>query len=872
MKPLQCAWTFGLARALTLACIVPSSRCKWRESEPAAYPKYPGRKVWVLDGAWDFAFLGGVEFRAAAAVREEEFCRKVTVPDAFDQREWLCPKLCTNTHTPGQPCSRCCDLSLGPRGDNRCWQDGQTFEMCCDPAGIGRRGVAAYRTYVPREVSLLHFGACSMHCAVYADRRLVGEHVGGYSPFWLDLRDAEGGEGGGSGVKEVELLVLADNRFSPLWPVHQPYFDWYQAGGLLRSVEAHALHLPNIFIRRVEVLPQRELSTVAIRVLFSCACVARGLQVFLAFDSASFGLPRLVAIQSNEEVWIEHVPQPRLWSLATPALHTLVVSMWDASREIDRIVTRFGLRWVEASRGQVLINGEAVMLRGVNRHESHVFGGAALSSAQIQEDMLLLREMGANFVRGAHYSQDQRWLDACDEYGVLVWEETLGWQPRLEHLTDNLFMSQQLLALEETMNASANHPSVIMWGFLNEAESDSVDARPAHKALANLARSRDSTRLVTWASRKKTMDETLDLADVISFNDYPGWYDASIQEIPEVWEKYAEWARARFPGKPIIIGEVGADGLAGFQSPGHMKWSEDLQAAMVQASLVAAHASRYAGVGLWQFSDSRVDTSLFFEDNPRTPPFENSSEAEWVEDMAKAYEATVSPYGFHLPLRPRQLNSKGLVSLDRKYRKAAFEVAREAFRGSCPVGGGTAVPTAALLAPLGQRAWSSAVRFAVVASPGRAVWCDGCFLAVHTWNAADRPAGEPGIRVHVHARHDRATLWALAPSGLLRIAGHADGRQTALGAFLSVVGERDDASRHVSVREAAGNLWAPEATGAVGELRLRVTFGPACGAYLVAPSRPTPSDERDESSAFVLVHRDPALATLWRVLPGSGPG
>lgn len=177
----------------------------------------------------------------------------------------------------------------------------------------------------------------------------------------------------------------------------------------------------------------------------------------------------------------------------------------------------------------------------------------------------------------------------------------MAWQPSLEDLQDPIFMSQQLQALDETIDASVNHPSVIIWGFLNEGEANVRAAREAYQQLAKFTKLKDPSRLVSWASRHKVRDETLDLADVIAFNDYPGWYDALVPDIPAVWQSYADWVRVHHPGKAVLIAEAGASGLANFLRPANSSgaglemWSEDLQAAIVGATIASAVAAGYAG-------------------------------------------------------------------------------------------------------------------------------------------------------------------------------------------------------------------------------------------------------------------------------------
>lgn len=878
-----------------------AAAASWRESSTVAYPHYPGRQVFVLSGEWDFAFLGDVDLAAAVHVREEDLCRRVAVPDAFDAREWLCAadSLAGAAGTPGPaggaagrgcggdlrwPCGRCCELARGPLGDDDCWNESEnTFSQCCDPVSLGRRGIAAYRTRLPHAVALLHFQACALHCTVLINRRIVAEHDGGYSPFWVDVPPAAAAASRPQGAAgdTVELLVLADNRFDPSRPLHQPYFDWYQPGGLLRPVEAHVLRDAEHFLRGVQVRPLGGAGAVELRLRLATTAALGGgpgppLRAAWSFDGGAQAEPRRLV--AAEDAWVLAVPSPRTWSPQQPHLHVVTVALLLGELEVDRVIVRFGLRDVQAVDGQVLVNGRPVMLRGANRHESHPHGGIWMSEQQLHRDIALLRELNANFVRGSHYSQDQRFLDLCDEAGIFVWEETVGWQASLEHLQDPTFVEQQLLSLEETINASINHPSVLMWGFLNEAQTDDLAARPIFELLASRARQLDPSRLVTWASKTKLRDVTLDLADVISFNDYPGWYDSSVDEVPLVWKSYADWARQHFPGKPVLIGEAGASGLSGFRSPRQLaKWSEDLQAAIMLASVVAMHVAGFAGLALWQFADCRIDTSLFFEENPRASPFENVSDADWVEHVAIKYETTNSPYGRGMPLRPRRQNNKGLVSLDRGYRKQAFYAVRDAFRWEpCLLAGSSGADLLALAAARAERgaaAWGRlpeqprALRLQAVGSAGlESGPCPGCFLAVHTWNAADRPESEPGVRVHGHSLEARASLWSLDAAGLLRLAGHADGRPTALGWHLGAAPGPARGSRAV-VREAPSALWRAEAAGE-GEVLVRMALGDACGFYLVLDASDS-EDVRDESSVFVSLQADRAAATVWRVLPAT---
>ncbi|CAE7041730.1 unnamed protein product [Symbiodinium sp. CCMP2456] len=772
-------------------------------------------------GPWDFAFLGDVPFASAAWVREEDLQRQVWVPDPFNAR----------------------------------------------PVALGRLGVAAYRIYLPSSVSLLYFQACALRCAVFINRSLVSQHVGGYSPFWVSLAEfrAHAGSFG------FELLVLADSRFTGEAPVHQETYDWLQPGGLLRPVEAHILPQPTQHIAHVSVVPAKDSGTrgnVQVTLKLSEGC-GPGMTAKIRFDDHHLlATERKVGKMTQ---WSEQVPEARLWTPSEPELHVLTLSLFSDGVQVDAVSVRFGLRTVESKEGQIRINGEPVLLLGVNRHENNPFGGIFMTFDALRRDIELLKELGANFVRGSHYSQDQRFLDLCDENGILVWEEAVAWQPSLEDLQDPIFMSQQLRALDETIDASVNHPSVIIWGFLNEGEANVRAAREAYQQLAKFTKLKDPSRLVSWASRHKVRDETLDLADVIAFNDYPGWYDALVPDIPAVWRSYADWVRVHHPGKAVLIAEAGASGLANFLRPANSSgaglemWSEDLQAAIVGATIASAVAAGYAGVALWQFADSRVDVALLEEDNQRrqelpVPPIlEVGAGSAWVEQVAVGYQITNSPFGHHMALRPRGLNNKGLLSLSRQHRKLAFEVAKEGFRGFCfPIVPGRPLEPSTPTAVVEIESLESLD--ALQSHAG----CSGCMLAAHTWNPADRPPGEPGLRVHGHRLASRAARFVLK-AGLLSLAGHSDGRLAAVGGFVTVAGTRDVASSYVAVRQAPTSLWRFEMQDNPNVFLLRVIAGKRCGGVLSLHAGRVPEDLRDANSVYAVVHMDASLATLFKM-------
>ncbi|HYD82487.1 MAG TPA: glycoside hydrolase family 2 TIM barrel-domain containing protein, partial [Opitutus sp.] len=309
------------------------------------------------------------------------------------------------------------------------------------------------------------------------------------------------------------------------------------------------------------------------------------------------------------------VPRPKLWSPKSPHLHTVRVALCDpsAKKETDDARVRFGLRRIEARAGKLWLNGELLQLRGYNRHEWHPNFGPCTPTLQMIADLQLLRDLGCNFIRGSHYPQDQRFLDLCDEFGFLVWEENLGWGQREKTFTSEKFRSDHDTSLRAMVRASYNHPSVIIWGFLNEAGTDAAYVRPAFEQTVATLRALDPTRLISYASMFAFTDRCFDLVDLIALNLYPGWYgcegaEAPLELIGPHLQKCIEHIdTAGFSDKPAIVSEIGAEGLYGWHDAHDGFFTEEYQAAYLRRTCQAVLENpRWSGIALWHFSDVRT--------------------------------------------------------------------------------------------------------------------------------------------------------------------------------------------------------------------------------------------------------------------------
>lgn len=509
------------------------------------------RPVQDLRGVWDFAFLGDVDPREVDA-RAIDFHDRMAVPGCFD----------------------------------------------ATPAYAGKRGLAAYRAHVPlfstprhRLVldGLHHWGR------VFVNGESLRDHVGGFTRFHADF-PTPGGD-------EVEVIVLADNRFDyQRCPLHLEYFDWYHYGGIARGVELHGI--PDPALDRLRVVTEKLSPPTVALTIHSLAETPGRAELLVALDGDEVHRGEVALEQPAGEIQLTlEAPGAALWSPEEPNLHLLHVRLGD-----DDLRERIGIRQVRAENRQIVLNRKPIRLLGFGRHEFHPEIGHGLPDALLVADAQILRDVGANFVRGAHYPQDARWLDLCDEMGILVWSEGIAWQHTAEHLADRHFLDAQLAHLDEMVASAANHPSVIIWGTLNECDSHDPACRPGYEAMLGRLRELDGSRLVTYACDRPFRDMCLDLVDLVSVNCYPGWYHGGLEDIAPHLDRIAAHLDAHGQSeKPFMISEIGAGGIWGVRDWNRDLWTEQYQSEALQRALkhLLQDSERWSGVSIWQFCDVR---------------------------------------------------------------------------------------------------------------------------------------------------------------------------------------------------------------------------------------------------------------------------
>ena len=415
---------------------------------------------------------------------------------------------------------------------------------------------------------------------------------------------------------EHTVFAALDNRFD--WStlkLARMYYDFYFYGGIYRGMSLSLDHR-KLFVRT------RDYATGTVEVE-AVNFKERDFAATLVFD----GRNEVKAAFRNARATVK-VPDFKLWSPESPNLHTVSLNL-DAQVPGTRHPapsTRFGIRAIEAKDRHLWLNGKKLFLQGVNRHDQNIEFGVTTSESQMGRDLQIIKSLGANFIRGAHYQQSQRFLDLCDEVGVLVWEESLGWgngqhytmKDKINEFADPAFADAQVFETREMVRASFNHPSVIIFAFMNECDSTRKDCKEVIDRLIAAIKAEDSGRLVTFACNRWKGDLGNENTDLVAFNTYPG----TIPSMPGTREELAEKVRnmpsagfnviarhfrEKYPDKPIMVSECGVGGMYGCHDPAASVGSEEFQEEYINDICETVWANPdLVGYAVWQFADNRT--------------------------------------------------------------------------------------------------------------------------------------------------------------------------------------------------------------------------------------------------------------------------
>jgi beta-galactosidase len=504
------------------------------------------------------------------------------------------------------------------------------------------RGIGWYRKELRLDSALagkkifLYFEGANQVADVYVNGAFVGEHKGGYTAFAFDITSKVKFDG----ASNANLIaVKVDNSQNPFIPPLSVGYALY--GGIYRDVwvvatnPVHFAVTDNASSGVVITTPHVSNDSGEVRIagtVVNASAARHELRVVstvidrngVRMGEASSAV---VAPAGKDGEFTQAVPvirHPHLWSPDDPYLYRVYTAVYAGDSLLDRIENPLGFRWFSFDPDHGFsLNGKKLLLRGTTRHQDFEGIGSALSNEQHVRDMELIKEMGANFVRLAHYPQDPAVLDAADRLGLLIWEEI----PVVNYITvAREFTHNAHVMMREMIRQHRNHPAVIAWGLMNEVflwspegarigkQSDTTYMREVHDfalGLDSLAHREDSSRYIAMAMHASADYDRAGLASIpqlLGLNLYSGWYGGAFPGFGNALDN----RHAREPRQNIFVSEYGAgeDERVNSLEPERFDFSSTWQRLFHEAHLRQIAARPWlAGTAIWnEFDFSQPET------------------------------------------------------------------------------------------------------------------------------------------------------------------------------------------------------------------------------------------------------------------------
>jgi len=476
----------------------------------------------------------------------------------------------------------------------------------------------------PNQQVYLEFRGANSTSEVWINGKKVTSHDGGYSTFRVNITNEL--------LDENELVVSVDNSANRQVYPQKADFTFY--GGIYRDV--YLVIVPNSHFDMDYYGSSGLKITSSVKgedAIVTCKAYITGEADSVRFivEGIEQKVTSITGGVAEEDI---SIPNVRLWNgMEDPYLYTLKAELIKEGKIIDTVSSDFGCRTFEFDKDKgFFLNGKSYSLRGVSRHQDRRDVGNAISKEMMLEDMELIKEIGANTIRLAHYQHDQYFYDLCDKNGMIVWAE-------IPYITEHMPEGRQntIDQLTELIAQNYNHPSIICWGLSNEITVTGItdDLIENHKILNDLAHRMDKSRptALAHAFMLEVDDPFVFLSDIMSYNLYYGWYLGKLEHNDEFFDDFHQ----KYPDKVIGLAEYGADANPKYQSnsPERGDYSEQYQCVYHEHMLRMFKERPY----LWS---THVWNMFDFGADGRDEGGSNG------------------------------LNQKGLISFDRKYKKDAF--------------------------------------------------------------------------------------------------------------------------------------------------------------------------------------------------------
>jgi len=409
----------------------------------------------------------------------------------------------------------------------------------------------------------VYFEASNYKTEVYFNGQKLGIHLGGFTPFNFEVTKL---------LKQTDnfLIVKVDNkRIKEGVPTLNT--DWWNYGGLTREVklvETSENFIQDYFI---QLDPNDNRKIKGYVILNGVNVAHQNVQIHIP----QLNIKKTLVTEKDGLVSFEIVSNKiKYWTVEDPILYKVSLQT-----EEDEITDQIGFRSISTKGAHILLNQKPIFLKGISIHEeSPIHKGRAYSEEDAEQLLHWAKELGCNFIRLAHYPHNEHMVRLADKMGLLVWEEnpvywTISWDNKETY-------ENAENQLSEVINRDKNRASVIIWSMANETPSS--EARNIFLTqLANYTREKDPTRLISAALEQsdykgnkfiRTIDDPFaDLVDILSFNQYIGWYDGLPEKCSEI-----SWVIKQ--DKPVLISEFGAGAKYGLHGTKNERWTEEYQA------------------------------------------------------------------------------------------------------------------------------------------------------------------------------------------------------------------------------------------------------------------------------------------------------
>ena len=494
------------------------------------------------------------------------------------------------------------------------------------------RGSCIYKKTITRaelpeaDLYYLELRGANSSADVYANGKHLAHHDGGYSTWRVNFTEELG--------ESVEIAVHVDN--APNDRVYPQMADFTFYGGLYRDVNVVAVNATHFDLDYygapgIKITPEINGADAKVEVEVYTTELKDGQKiVYTLYDKEENELQKL---ESTEKKVVFEIKDVHLWNgRKDPYLYCCEAEIVEGENVLDNVCSRFGCRTyeIDPERGFIL-NGEEYPLRGVSRHQDRWGFGNALLPEHHKEDIELILEVGATTIRLAHYQHDQYFYDLCDETGLVIWAE-------IPYISKHMPAGREntISQMKELISQNYNHASIVVWGLSNEISigGSDEDLLENHRILNDLCHEMDKTRKTTIAavSMCKMEDPYLQIPDVVSYNHYFGWYGGDTTMNGPWFDKFHQM----HPSIPIGCSEYGCEALNWHTSdPKQGDYTEEYQAFYHEELIKQLFTRKFMwATHVWNMFDFGADA--------RAEGGENGQ------------------------------NHKGLMTMDRKYKKDAF--------------------------------------------------------------------------------------------------------------------------------------------------------------------------------------------------------